>query len=146
MDVKKQEELQKIMYQAEVYKQQIDAINNQIMMVDGTIKSMESTIEALTSLKTTDAGCEIMLPLGSNAYARAKLSDNEKVVVGVGAGIMLEKTIPDAIKLFDKNIENLHSALAEMQKKSAEIEQRLIRLNDIGEQRVKEMQEQNKII
>ena len=135
-----QQELQKIMYQIEMYKSQIETINEQINMIDATIKSMESTIEALTSLNKTDAGTEILLPIGSNAFARSKLSDNQNVIVGVGANIFLEKKIPDAVKFFDAHIEELHAALAKMQKKYAEIESQIVQLNQIGEQLVKEAQ------
>jgi len=135
-----QQELQKIMYQIDIYKNQIETINEQINMIDATIKSMESTIEALTSLNKTDVDREILLPLGSNAFAHSKLSDNQNVIVGVGANIFLEKSIPEAVKFFDTHIEELHAALAKMQKKSAEIENQLIQLNNIGEHLVKETQ------
>ena len=140
-----QRELQKVMYQAEVFKKQIDGINQQVNMVELTIKSMESTIEALTSLNKTATKTEVLLPLGSNSFARAKLSDNKNVIVGVSMNVLVEKSIPDAIKLFDKNIEELNGALAEMQKKSAEIENQLVNLNNIGEKLIRESQEQGRI-
>lgn len=137
-----QQELQKIMYQADVYKQQIGSLNEQINMVDVTIKGMESTIEALTSLNKTKIGTEILVPLGSNCFARGKLADDKNVIVSIGAGVSVEKSIPDAVKFFDKHLEQLNTALAKMQKKSAEIEKNLIQLNAAGEKLVKEAQGQ----
>ena len=140
-----QQELQKIMYQSEVYKNQIEAINEQISMVNMTIKSMESAIEAMTSVNKTGVETEILLPLSSNAFVRSKLSDNQNVIVGIGANIFFEKPIPDAIKFFDAQLEELHAALDKMQKKSAEIETNLIKLNEVGEQMMKEAQGQGQM-
>jgi len=140
-----QQELQKVMYQADIYRKHIEEINEQVSMIDMTIKTMEATIEALNLLNKTEIDTEILVPLGSNCFARAKLSDNKDVILGIGAGISVEKTIPESVKSLDESIENLNGATAEMQKKSAEIENLIAQLDKAGEQIIRAAQEQGQV-
>jgi len=62
---------------------------------------LSSTLVFLNDLLKVEEGREVLVPLGSLAYAKAKVTDVSKVVVGVGANVFLEKGVNEAIKYFE---------------------------------------------
>ena len=39
-----------------------------------------------------------MIPIGSGSFVKAKLSDPGNIIIGVGAGVCVEKSVEDSIK------------------------------------------------
>lgn len=52
---------------------------------------------SLQEIKNTRVDSELLVPAGAGSFIQAKLSDVDKVIMGVGAGVCIEKTIEDSL-------------------------------------------------
>ncbi|KAG0217785.1 Prefoldin subunit 5, partial [Mortierella sp. GBA43] len=55
----------------------------------------------LKAINTTNDNKTILVPLTSSLYVPGKLANVEKVVVDIGTGYYVEKTVEDAIKFYN---------------------------------------------
>ena len=140
MEQNKQQELQSILVQLEMYKKGIDDLTRETRLLDLTINETQSAISALNVLKETKVGSEVLLPIGSNTFMRAELKDNKTVIMGVGADVLVEKEAVNAIEDLKAKIEELNKTKIELQKNVAEIETNAIQLNQMAENMAMEIQ------
>jgi prefoldin alpha subunit len=57
----------------------------------------------------------ILVPLTSSLYVPGKLADTEKVIVDVGTGFYVEKSVEEARVFYDGKVELLGKSLAEIE-------------------------------
>jgi prefoldin alpha subunit len=72
----------------------------------------------LEGIKEKAKGTSTLVPIGADSYVRAEISDNEKVIMGVGAGVSMERKIDDSIS-------ELKSREADLQKVKISLQQQL---------------------
>ncbi len=84
----------------------------EIRLLEGSARVLQSRLdvvtaalsETLTAISTLEGAkgkpdeTEILVPIGSGSFVRTKLADVEKVIIGVGAGVCIEKPIEDSMK------------------------------------------------
>ena len=84
----------------------------EIRLLEGSARILQSRIdvlsaalsETLTAIQTLEGakgkpeGTEVLLPIGSGSFIKSKMSDPERILIGVGAGVIVEKTVDDSIK------------------------------------------------
>ncbi|ODS41476.1 MAG: prefoldin subunit alpha [Candidatus Altiarchaeales archaeon WOR_SM1_79] len=129
----KQQELQRLLVQIENLNREREGIEGQINVIDLGISEAENTINTLNALKETRVGEEILAPLGSNTFIKAKISDNEKSLVGVGADTFIEKNTSDAIEALRARIEELLAKSSEFKKASHDLGNKIMELNKRAE-------------
>ena len=124
------EELQALMLKAEQYKRQMESINRQMQMMEATMEELRGSLAALSALEENREGTGIFVPIGSDSFIRAKLADTGKVVVGVGASLSVEKTVPEARKYYEERMAQASEALEKMRKAANETADAIRDLDD----------------
>src|SRR5660397_143383 len=94
-----QQQLTELSEKHQVYKHQAESISQQINMVGLTIKDVETALTTITTLKDESAGIETLVPIGFGSFVKANLINTDTIVVGIGAGVSVEKNIDDAKSL-----------------------------------------------
>ncbi len=72
----------------------------------------------LDGLEKEKQGAQLFVPIGGGSYVKAKLESSEKVVVGIGADVAVERTVKEAK-------EELESRIVELQKTREALAQQL---------------------
>jgi prefoldin alpha subunit len=104
----------------------------ELRILESTAENLESRINfvnaavtELTYAHTTLEGLEkektdspLFVPIGAGSYIKAKLESPDKVIVGIGAGVAVEKTFAEAK-------EKIKGRMAEMEKARTSMEQQL---------------------
>lgn len=134
------QELQKLLVEAEETKRQLDAMREEAQMMEITLNDVNASITAIDSLKDSSAGADILVPIGSAVYVKAQLKDPENVILGVGAGISMEKKIADARKHLDERKKEIEQMMEKLQKKVQELTSRLVEIDGISRSIVSELQ------
>ncbi len=67
-------------------------------LVSAALSETLTAIHTLEGTKGNPNGSEVLIPIGSGSFVKAKLADPDRIIVGVGAGVCLEKTVEDSIK------------------------------------------------
>ncbi len=103
-----QQQLQDMASRHQQYQYQGEAIAQQLNMVKLTIKDVETALTTITSLKDETAGKEILVPIGFSSFVNATLTSPDKVVIGIGAGVSVEKKMDDAKAFLEKRKDELN--------------------------------------
>ncbi len=103
-----QQQLQDMAARHQQYQYQGEAIAQQLNMVKLTIKDVETALTTITSLKDETAGKEILVPIGFSSFVNATLTSPDKVVIGIGAGVSVEKKTDDAKAFLEKRKDELN--------------------------------------
>ncbi len=132
------EEIQKEFYRLEMYNQQLKQLQEEIKKIEVAKLELNNTIETLEGLKTSD---DLIMPIGGGAYIRVKKVDGDKVIVGTGANIYLEKDIGSTIEDFKKSVEDLNKAEEKLSEEMGKIMEVAQKLQKELEEKVRELQE-----
>jgi prefoldin alpha subunit len=68
---------------------------------------------------------ELLVPIGGSSYVKAKLANPDKVVVGMGAGVSVEKTLQEAKAIVKERIDELEKTMVSAQQQFAQVADRL---------------------
>ena len=93
--------------QAEVLQQQIDTLN-------ATITELQVAMDTLETVKGED-NKETLVPIGAGSFLITELKNTEEVIIGLGAGVAVKKTVDDAkesIAEQKKELEELKNKMA----------------------------------
>jgi prefoldin alpha subunit len=107
------ENAEKLVIEYEQLKGQIEALQEGISMIDSSLIQMDTTIEALTGAGSTKKDNEILLPVGSDSFLWAKITDNKNAIVGIGAGVAVKKTLKEAVAEIEGRKKELEKIRAE---------------------------------
>jgi len=102
-----QEQLSELSEKHQVFQYQAEAIAQQINMVKITIKDVETALVTITALKDETSGKETLVPIGFGSFVKANLVNPDTIVVGIGAGVSIEKKIDDAKSFLEKRKDEL---------------------------------------
>ena len=102
-----QQQVQDLAGRHQQYQYQAESLSQQMNMVQMTIRDVETAIITITSLKGESPGKETLVPIGFNSFIKATITNTDKVVIGVGAGVSIEKKIDDAKTFLEKRKDEL---------------------------------------
>ena len=92
------EELQTKWVQLQYLEEQIKVLQTQLAEIDRAIEELSILKVGLQNIEET-GNEEVLVPLGASVYVKGKLEGAGKVIVGIGAGVFVEKTISDALPI-----------------------------------------------
>jgi len=94
-------------------------------MVNAAITDLTYANMTLESVEKEKADAELLVPIGGSSYIRVKLADTDKVVVGMGAGVSIEKTLPEAKEIVKERLGELEKTMMSAQQQFAQVAQRI---------------------
>jgi prefoldin alpha subunit len=83
-----------------------------LKQVQGSFMNSEASLDQLKSL---EAKKSILVPLTGSLYVPGTLVNNNQVMVDIGTGYYVSKSVDDAKKYFEKKIEFLSKQLEQLQ-------------------------------
>lgn len=116
-----QQYLQEYGQQAEIFMQQLQLLEN------GRMEAL-AAIESLTDMLTAGDGA-VLLQIGGGASVRARVEDPEKVLLAIGADVVVERSNKDAVEFLKERVMEMEASA----KKVAETLDRLrAQMNEIN--------------
>ena len=119
----KEDEMRQLATEAQVHQQQMSAIASQLNGIQASLEEIANAIDTLNNVKAAKE--EVLIPIGAGTYMRAKNADVEHVLVNVGANIMGEKTIPEAIDFLERRMKTLNGLQVRLQRAGDEVSKKL---------------------
>ena len=120
--------LQQLQAEAEV-------IQRKIVELEIIDSQLEKTIESLEFFNSLDGSVEALMNLGGGVFAYVDVKNAKKMLVDVGAGIVVEKEVSEAIEFLKKkreiiqqNVSNLEQLLQQIAERARIIQQELAEL------------------
>ena len=120
-----QQQLQELAGMHQQYQYQAEAIGQQMNMLKLTLKDLETALATITALIDEPAGKETLVPIGFGSFVNATLTSTEKVVIGIGSGVSVEKRTEDAKVFLEKRKEELTKYFEQMNNAFAKLAQEM---------------------
>ena len=125
MSKEDEEEFRKIATEVRLLESTAQAIQSRINFVNAALTELNLAKMNLEGLEKEKIETSLLVPIGGGSYVKAKLESIENVVVGIGAGVAVEKTFNEAKETLSKRIEELEKLYGRLQQQLSQIAQKI---------------------
>ena len=125
MASKSEEEFRKLNVELRLLEQTAEALQSRTNMINSALADLAYAQMTLEGLEREDEKSELLVPIGGTSYIRARLDNPDKVIVGMGAGISVEKTRQEAKEIIKKRQQDLDKARTSVQQQFAQVAERI---------------------
>ena len=94
--------------------QQIKELDQYIQGVEQRIVETDQNIKDLELFKQRKENDDILVPIVPGIFTHASIKDKDKILIGVGKGVVIESTLDHAIDILKKQLEELTQHREEM--------------------------------
>ena len=122
---KEEEELRKLSMEIRYFEQTAEGLQQRLSMMNAAVTDLSYATMTLESVETEKENAEMLVPIGGGNYISVKLANSDKVVVGLGAGVSVEKTLPEAKAIVKERMEELERSRVSAQQQFDQIAERI---------------------
>ena len=105
-----------------------EALQNRINLVNAAITELAFAQATVEGLEKEKKGTPLLVPIGGGSFIKAEIATTETMVVGMGAGVSVEKPREEAKKIVEKRIAELQKSMNTLQQQLGQVMERM-RLN-----------------
>jgi len=110
----KEEEITRNLTLIEYYKQQLESIDIQLQYLQSTLADYQRAKITVEQLNKVNDNSELLIPVGAGTFVNGSLKNTSNVLIGVGAGIVIEKTVDEAVIKLEERIKRIQENLEKM--------------------------------
>ena len=120
-----EEELRKLSMEMRYLEQTADALQQRISMVNAALTDLTYANMTLDGIEKEKENSELLVPIGGNSYVKAKIADTNKIIIGVGAGVSVEKTLLEARAMLKERLGELGKTMNSAQQQFTQVAERI---------------------
>jgi len=105
--------------------QTAQTLQQRISMVNAALTDINYANMTLDGLEKEKENSELLVPIGGSSYVKVKLADPNKVIIGMGAGVSIEKTLPEAKTNLKERLDELEKTLQSAQQQFSQVAARI---------------------
>lgn len=125
-----EEQAQQFLYQMQVLESYAASLDQKEGAIMTFLREAMASIDSIKGI-SQNPQADSLIPVGLGTYIKAKMSEDSKVLVDVGAGIVVEKDHDSAINYLESRIKELQIALNDTM---AQKHEALMRLEQLKQQ------------
>jgi prefoldin alpha subunit len=122
---KTEEELRRLSLEMRYLEQTAETLQQSIGMVNAAITDLAYANMTLDGIEKEKESAELLVPIGGSAYVKVKLADSNKVIVGMGAGVSVEKTLQEAKTILKERLDELEKTMNSAQQQFTQVAERI---------------------
>jgi prefoldin alpha subunit len=92
-----------------------EVLQKKIVEIEIAQSELEKTIESLEYFDSLDGSVEALMNLGGGVFAYVDVKESKKMLVDVGAGVIVEKEVKDAINSLKKRREKMQQMISNLE-------------------------------
>lgn len=143
MASKSEEEFRKLTIELRFLEQTAETIQSRLNMINAVITDLTYSSMTLEDLGKEKENAELLVPIGGSSYVKARLGNTDKLIVGIGAGVSVEKALPEAKEVVKKRLEDLDKARMSLQQQFSQVVDKINEDRAKIEAQIAEMREGN---
>jgi prefoldin alpha subunit len=105
--------------------QTAETLQQRISMINAALTDLTYANETLEGLEKEKENSELLIPIGGSAFMKFKLAESDKVIISLGAGVSVEKTVAEAKATIKERTEELEKTLQAGQQQFQQVAERL---------------------
>jgi prefoldin alpha subunit len=125
LESKSEEELRRLTVEMRLLEQTAEALQSRANMINAVTTDLSYARMTLEGLEKESEKSELLVPIGGTSYVRARLENPDKIIVGMGAGVSIEKTREEAKEIIKKRLEDLEKTRASIQQQFAQVAEKI---------------------
>ena len=129
-----EEEVRRLLMVYQQRQAEAEAIVRQLGLFQLSMEGCEKALKAVEAMETAEDGQDMLVPIGQDSFVHARLSTKDKVIVGVGAGVSIEKSAADAKEDLNKRKAQLSEASGKLNQTLSRIEEEMGKIQSIAAQ------------
>ena len=122
---KAEEELRRLSMEMRYLEQTADALQQRISMVNAALTDINYANMTLDGIEKEKESSEMLVPIGGSSYIKVKLADTSKVIIGVGAGVSVEKNLSEAKAALKERLDELEKTMHAAQQQLSQVADRI---------------------
>lgn len=116
--VKEEDVVRQLASEIRILEGSIGVLQSRLDIVRGAINEVTLAYNTLEGMKKLQNGEATLIPVGAGSYIRMQVADSKKLVMGIGAGVAIEKDV-------ESSVEELKGRLQDLDKARTSIQQQL---------------------
>jgi len=139
-----QEKLQTLISQIGGYRELAGALQQQIGNLMAARSEMVATRDSLKGYQQTKAGTEILVPIGSGTLIKGKIASSDKVLVEIGADVVVERTPAEAVETIETRIKEIDDTIKRIQEDIVKLEEKIESIRPEAEKLMKQIESEQR--
>jgi prefoldin alpha subunit len=124
---------QQLLSEERVLEDQLNDMQSRIEIITAQIQEHVNASVTMSNLKNGQ-GHDALIPIGAQIYIKGTINDTSKVLIGLGAGISVEKTVEQASADLETRVSNMQKLLTNLRDEYAKVAERVNNLrSQLGE-------------
>lgn len=123
-----EETLRRLLTELRLLEATAEALQNRINLVNAAIAELSFASATIIGLEKEEKGKPLLVPIGGGSFVKAEISTTETMVVGMGAGVSVEKPKDEAKEIIEKRISELEKSRKTLEQQLSQVLERM-RLN-----------------
>ena len=116
--VKEEDVVRQLAAEIRLLEGSIGVLQSRLDIVRAAINEVTLAYNTLDGMKKVQEGEATLVPVGAGSYIRMQVADSKKLIMGIGAGVAVEKDV-------ESSVEELKGRLQELEKARTSIQQQL---------------------
>ena len=120
-----EEEIRRLIVELRILEGTAEALQSRINLVDAMFAELNLAKRTLEGMEKEKPEAPVFVPIGGGSYIKAKITDVDKVVYGVGAGVSIEKSLEEAKQGVDERISELERTKRSLEQQFSQVVRRI---------------------
>lgn len=120
-----EEDFRRLAIELQMLEGTAEAMQQRIGFVNAALRELTYTRMTLEGMEKEQSDASVLVPIGGGSFIKAKLETTDKIIVGMGAGISIEKTSKEAKEIVRNRTSGLEKSRVEMHQQLAQIMKRI---------------------
>lgn len=116
-----EEELQQSIRTLELYRAQLEGFDQQYEFLAVTMNEHNRAKETMSAYKNLKEGSETLIPVGASSFLFAKVTSPDRAMVGIGADVVVDADIEEAIAKIEQRIKEVEEAMKSLSERYQEV-------------------------
>ncbi|MCD6324783.1 prefoldin subunit alpha [Candidatus Bathyarchaeota archaeon] len=120
-----EEEIRRLIVELRILEGTAEALQSRMNLVDAMFAELNLAKKTLEGMGKEKPEAPVFVPIGGGSYIKAKITDVDKVVYGVGAGVSIEKSLEEAKQGVDERISELERTKRSLEQQFSQVIRRI---------------------
>jgi len=120
-----EEAFRRVAVEVRILESTAENLESRINFVNAAITELTYAHTTLEGLEKEKTDSSLFVPIGGGSYIKAKLESSDKVIVGIGSGVAVEKTFAEAKEKIKSRLEEMEKARVNMEQQLSQVLERI---------------------
>lgn len=125
MTVSSEEDFRRMLTELRLLESTGNALQDRINMIRAAITELAFAFSTIEGLEKEKKGTPLLVPIGGGSFIKAEVATTQTMVVGIGAGVSVEKTRSEAKQILEKRSADLEKSRASLEQQLGQVLDRM---------------------